>query len=158
MPRRLLFAFALATVAPAALVAQAASVDSATLRTARTLIEVTRAADNFVTVFEKALESEMASGGGQLPPLFLDRFKAAVRADLPRLLEELALIHARTYTRAEMEGAIAFFRSPAGQQYAAKQATISVASAEMGKRWGGALAMRVMSEMIEKGEYTPPGR
>lgn len=137
----------LATQAPA---------DSATLRTAPVLMEVTHTAQTFTSVFEKALEAEAANGPAQIPPLFLERFKAAVQADIPHLIEELALVHARTYTREKMEGFIAFFRTPLGQAYSAKPATISAESAAIGPRWGGALAMRVMSEMIQRGEMPAP--
>ena len=148
---------ALCLAASPRLAAQAAApVDSATLRTARTLMEVTHTAQTFSSVFEKALETEAANAPSQVPPLFLERFKAAVQADLPHLIEELALVHARTYTREEMEGFITFFRTPLGQAYSAKQATISAESAAIGQRWGGALAMRVMSEMIQKGEMPAP--
>lgn len=133
-----------------------APVDSATLRTARTLMEVTHAAQNFTAAFEKALEAEAANAPSQLPPLFLERFKTAVQGEIPHLIEELALVHARTYTREEMEGFITFFRTPVGQAFSAKQGTISAESAAIGRRWGGSLAMKVMSEMIQRGEMAAP--
>lgn len=156
MPRTLAVALLLVLGGTGAARAQAAAPDSATVRSARTLMEVTHAGDNFIAAFEKALESESNEAAAQLPPAFMDRFKAAVRAELPRLVEELAQVHARNYTREELEGFIRFFRTPLGQQYAAKQAVVGVESSTIGQRWGASIAMRVMSEMIERGEMPAP--
>lgn len=158
--RRLLSALALLTALGAPLDGQATApatpIDSATMRTARTLMQVTKAAETFIGVFEGALENQAANAPQQLPPLFLERFKTAVRADLPNLLEEMATVYARTYTREEMEGFITWFRTPSGQAFIAKQVAVTTASSEIGGRWGGAIAMRVMSDMIQKGEMQAP--
>jgi hypothetical protein len=126
------------------------------VRTARTLIEVMHTTQTFTAIFENALSTQVAAAPTQLPPLFLERFKTAVNGALPELLEDLAQLYARTYSRAEMESYITFFRSPAGQSFTAKQAAIGTESATIGQRWGGALAMRVMSDMIQKGEMQAP--
>jgi hypothetical protein len=161
MSRRLLVALAL-LAAPASLQGQAAApaaapVDSATMRSARALLETMRAQDVFIATVEKSLQA--ADGGAnQLPPNFVERFLGAIRTEAPRLIEEMSLIYARNYTRQDMDDFNRFYRTPLGQRMIDKQAVITAESGAMGQRWGAALAMRVMGEMIQNGEMAPPSQ
>jgi hypothetical protein len=138
--------------------APAAPIDSASMRAARGLLVAMHADQVFITTVERSLATAAANGPTQLPPKFMERFLAAVRAELPNLLEQMAQVYARNYTKSEIEAFTAFFKTPTGQAMVAKQGIITAESSEMGQRWGSALAMRVMGEMIQSGEMKPPGQ
>jgi hypothetical protein len=163
MSRRLLVALAL-VAAPAPALAQAAApapaaapIDSATVRSARTLLETMRAQDVFIATVERSLQSSEGAAS-QLPPNFVEKFLAAIRTESPKLIEDMALIYARHYTRQDMDEFNRFYRTPLGQRMIDKQAVITAESGTMGQRWGAALAMRVMGEMMQNGELELPSQ
>lgn len=138
--------------------APAAPIDSATMRAARTLLTAMRADEIFLTTLERSLGAASAGRAAQLPPKFMERFVERVRTEVPALLEQMAQIYARNYTRSEIEAFTAFYKTPTGLAMLAKQGIVSAESSEMGQRWGSALAMKVMGEMIQSGEIKPPGQ
>jgi hypothetical protein len=161
MSRRLLVALALLAV-PASLQGQAAApapapVDSATMRSARVLLTTMRAQDVFIATVEQSLQGAEGAAS-QLPPNFVAKFIAALRTESPKLIEEMAVIYARNYTRQDIEELTRFYRTPLGQRIVDKQAAITAESGAIGQRMGAALAMRVMGEMIQNGEMAPPSQ
>jgi len=154
----MLLAAPLAAQTPTDAPAAAAPIDSATMRAARGLLAAMRADEVFLTTIERSLTSSAAARATQLPPKFMERFVEAVRAELPTLLEQMGQVYARNYTKSELEAFTAFFKTPTGQAMIAKQGIVTAESSELGQRWGSALALRVMGNMIQSGEMKPPGQ
>ena len=156
MTRRLL-ALAALLLAAAPLGAQGSPTpDAATLTAARNLIAAMKGGDAVLIGMEKAMEEQKANAPPQLPPLFFDRVGAAFRAELPTFMEEMAKVYAVHFSRQELDQLTAFYRTPIGVRLAAESGPLGAELATAGQRWGAALAMRVMGEMIEKGEMTVP--
>lgn len=148
----LLFQVALVPAAAA----QDAPLDSNTVRAARDLMTAMRAGEAALTGMNLAMERERTRVPAQLPPLFFDRAKAAFERDLPVLVEQMALIYARHFTRDELNQLTAFYRTPVGVRIAAESGVVGAEASEMAQRWGAALGMKVMQEMITNGEMQVP--
>ncbi|HVX89075.1 MAG TPA: DUF2059 domain-containing protein [Gemmatimonadales bacterium] len=140
---------------PAA-VAQNAPVDSSTMRASRELMAAMRAGEAALTGMNLAMERERTRVPAQLPPLFFDRAKAAFEHDLPELVEQMALIYARHFSRDELVQLTAFYRTPVGVRVANESGLVGAEASEMAQRWGAALGLKVMQEMIAKGEMQVP--
>ncbi|MEO6068530.1 MAG: DUF2059 domain-containing protein [Gemmatimonadales bacterium] len=156
MPLRLLASAALLLALAHPVHSQRAAPDPATVRASRALLLAMKADSVVLVAMEQAMAKQRENGPPQLPPLFFDRMVAAVRTDLPVLVDDLALIYARHFTLQELEQLTVFYRTPLGQRMANESGAIGMETSESGQRWGAALAMRVMGEMIEKGEMQAP--
>lgn len=157
LPALLLLLIGAPTLARAQDTTSRAPIDSATLRAARHVLEIQHAGDVLLASVQASMEQERAAGTNtQIPPLFWDRFMTALRADVPNVLEEMAKVYARHFSKDELDQLAAFYQTPLGARFAKESGSLGAESSEVGRRWGGALAMRVMSDMIQKGEYTPP--
>ena len=100
MRRTLLLA--LVALAPLPLLGQAAPLDSNTVRASRELMVAMRAGEAALTGMNLAMDRERQRVPAQLPPLFFDRAKTAFERDLPELVEKMALIYARHFSRDEL--------------------------------------------------------
>lgn len=69
---------------------------------------------------------------------------------LDQMLDSVAMIYARNFTAAELNEIVAFYRSPTGQKFVAKQASIMQESMVMGQRWGQAVAAELKDRMVEE--------
>ena len=156
MPLRHLASAALLLALAHPVHAQSAAPDPAMVRASHALLLAMKADSVVLVAMEQAMAKQRENGPPQLPPLFFDRVVAAVRTDLPRLVDDLALIYARHFTLQELEQLTAFYRTPLGQRMANESGAIGMEASESGQRWGATLAMRVMGEMIEKGEMQAP--
>lgn len=136
--------------------AQNAPVDSSTMRASRELMVAMRAGEAALTGMNLAMERERARVPAQLPPLFFDRAQTAFSRDLPELVEQMALIYARHFSRDELVQLTAFYRTPVGIRVASESGMVGAEASEMAQRWGAALGMKVMQEMITNGEMQVP--
>ena len=115
-----------------------------------------RAGEAALTGMNLAMDRERQRVPAQLPPLFFDRAKTAFERDLPELVEKMALIYARHFSRDELIQLTAFYRTPVGMRIAAESGVVGAEASEMAQRWGAALGMKVMQEMIANGEMQVP--
>lgn len=101
--------------------AQDQPVDGRRLAMARELISQMRLDDNIRTALAegaRAMPSVMGRGSGERTREALADFTGRLDAVLPELMDADAEISAQIYSQAELEGALAFYRGPAGQAIA----------------------------------------
>jgi uncharacterized protein len=156
MTRRIVVLFTLLLAALPLRAQGTTTPDAATLTVARNLLTAMKAGEAVIVGMDKAMVEQKASAPPQVPPLFFDRVGAAFRSELPALLEDMAKTYAAHFSKQEMEQLTTFYRTPIGVRLATESGPLGTELAATGQRWGAALAMRVMGDMIEKGEMTMP--
>lgn len=104
----------------------------------RTLLELTGGA----SMGSKILEAMLSQIESQrdAPAGFGDEFRALAAKD--DLLSRLVPIYVKNLTDADIDGAIAFYRSPAGRDLAKAQPIILQQSMDAGQLWGQELAKK----------------
>jgi hypothetical protein len=75
----------------------------------------------------------------------------------PRELEDAVVpLYLASFTAAELDEMLAFYRSPVGEKLLRKQPEIFRASNEAGRQWATDLTFRLRTRLTEKG-FPPPG-
>jgi uncharacterized protein len=124
-----------------------------TLTAARELIQVTNATEQFKAVLPVLFQNLKAAVVQNRPevekqydamiPVFNQ--KAAQRLD--ELANAMATIYARTFTADELHDIAAFYRSPTGQKFIARQQSIVQQSMALGQQFGREVANDVQQEI-----------
>jgi uncharacterized protein len=142
-------------VLPLTLRAQAAagsgSLDPNRLNAAKRLVQASGAQGIILKSIELTLPSQRAQNP-TIPPEFWDRFSAKARADVGRLVDSLAPVYARRFSRAELEQLVAFYESPVGRHIVSEQGSIAQESQQLGVRWGTRLGAAVAVDMANEGK------
>ncbi len=119
----------------------------------RELIEVsnmTKIADQIVdqifTLYEKTIPS--------VPKEIWKQFRVEMKAD--DFVEIVVPIYAKHYTREDIKGLIAFYRTPLGKKVIEKQGLIAKESMAAGMSYGQGVAKKIISRLLEKGYKLPP--
>jgi uncharacterized protein len=103
----------------------------------------------------KSIELTLPAKRAQNPtinPEFWDRFTTKARAEIGVLVDSLAPIYARRFSKAELEQLVAFYESPVGRHIVADQADIVQESQQLGVRWGTRLGAAIAVELANEGE------
>lgn len=79
----------------------------------------------------------------QIPAEFWTRFEARIIKDVPQLVDSIAVLYAQRFTQQELEGMLAFYRSPVGRRLRELQPGLVGESSAIGQRWG----MRIGAEI-----------
>ena len=154
MKFRLLLAGALAAfvLVPAPVAAQTPAPDARKTAVIRQLLDVLHAADLMVGAMEANIPAQRAAAAaGGLPPVFWDRRLAAARARRGELLDALVPVYARAYDLSELEGLVAFYKSPLGQRVIALQPGLLQESTEAGQVWGERIGAAVGEQLAREG-------
>lgn len=118
---------------------------------ARQLLEATGGSEMALQMMEQMMQSLDAQPG--LPPEFSERFLEEVD---PAELEELLLpVYVKHLTASEMEAALEFYRSPAGQSILKKMPLVMEESIRLGQQWGMEVAQRVVEKMEQEERAVP---
>lgn len=147
----LLAALALLVV-PAGLLAQD-SVPSTRHALIREVMQLTRVAEQSLSVMEKAVEGQRAMNP-DIPGVFWDRFLVRAKEEIGELLAMLVPVYEEAFSLEDLQGLVAFYRSPVGRRLMAAQPTLVQASMEVGERWGARLGAEV-GEEIQNSSATP---
>ena len=154
MKLRLLLAGALAAfvLVPAPVAAQTPAPDARKTAVIRQLLDVLHAADLMVGAMEANIPAQRAaSAAAGIPPVFWDRLLAAARARRGELLDALVPVYARAYDLSELEGLVAFYKSPLGQRVIALQPGLLQESTEAGQVWGERIGAAVGEQLAREG-------
>ena len=139
-----------ATVAlPLALQAQAPDQDRMAL--ARQVIKASGAEALMVSSIDANLPAQREKNPS-VPAEFWDRIAARARADIGGLVDSLAPIYAKRFTKPELEQLLTFYKIPVGRHVLAEQGSIAQESQQMGMRWGTRLGAAVAVEMANEGK------
>ena len=128
--------------------APAAKIDSKEAKV-RKLMQLTGARELGDQTINQMMEQFKESK--DLPPGFAEKFKELAQSD--GLVERLVPIYKRNLEESDIDGAIAFYNSRAGQNFIRAQQSIVKESMEIGGEWGKELATRTMDALNK--EATP---
>lgn len=125
---------------------QAAAATAAKEKKVRALLEVTGASKLGQQVMD-AMTAQFAQIP-ELPEGFIQEFKRLARpADL---IDLIVPIYTKHLAEEDLDALIAFYKTPTGQRFIAKQPVITQESMEAGQRWGESLARRVLDSLDRK--------
>jgi hypothetical protein len=125
--------------------------DASQLGLAKRLVQASGAESIILKSIELALPAQRAQNP-TINPEFWDRFTAKARADVRVLVDSLAPIYARRFSKAELEQLVAFYESPVGRHIVAEQGAIAQEGQELGVRWGTRLGAAVAVELANEGK------
>ena len=142
-------------VLPVALHAQSGAgdkgLDANQLGLAKRLVQASGAEAIIMKSLELALPAQRAQNP-TINPEFWNRFTAKARAEVRVLVDSLAPIYGRRFSKAELEQLVAFYESPVGRHVVADQGDIAQESQELGIRWGTRLGAAIAVEMANEGK------
>ncbi|MDR1828797.1 MAG: DUF2059 domain-containing protein, partial [Methylobacteriaceae bacterium] len=78
----------------------------------------------------------------------LARFSAKLESELPNFVDLVARAYAGKFTDEELSALLAFYQSPTGQMFVAKQPEMVQAVSDTGQEWGRRMALQVLQEYI----------
>jgi hypothetical protein len=134
--------------APAAPAAPADAALAAKEEKVRKLLRLTGSGAAAQQVLDKMLEQFRKMP--QLPAGFVDKFKA--KADVKALTDLAVPSYVKHLDDATLDAAIAFYETPAGQQWVAAQPAMMSEAMVAGQMWGTRTASEVMKELKEAKE------
>ncbi len=121
----------------------------------RQILEETKTAEMLLTAIETNLPAQRAASPG-IPAVFWERLVAAARTQRGDLIEALVPIYARNFELSELEGLLAFYRSPLGRRLLAIQPALMRDSAQAGQVWGMQLGMAIGEQLGKEGVVLKP--
>lgn len=131
---------------PGAALAQAKA-EPAKNRDIRTLLKLTGASKMAGQMMSRMVQS-LKPAFPQVPDEVWSKF--IKRADPDSLIELIVPIYAKHLSHKDIKGLIAFYKSPLGRRFVAKQPQIMAESMQAGQIWGRKMAMQVVSEIKKK--------
>jgi hypothetical protein len=131
------------TAAPAVQDTPAASAKEKKIRK---LLEVTGSSAMGKQVMDAMLNS--FSGNPGLPAGFIEKFKETAQPD--KLVELIIPIYLNNLDEETIDGALAFFETPAGKKFIKAQPTIVQQSMAAGQKWGAEMAEKTLKALNEK--------
>ncbi|MEO1620820.1 MAG: DUF2059 domain-containing protein [Cyanobacteria bacterium J06632_3] len=118
------------------------------------LLALTNADDLSIQVME-GLITQFRQLAPEVPDEWWDRFIAKV--DDTDFNSLIIPIYERNFTAEEMDGIIAFYRTPVGQSVIAKMPAVTQDSIMVGQTWGVSIAEELMRELEADGyQLSPP--
>jgi hypothetical protein len=126
------------------------------LAIARELVATSRAAENAKALLPsimQLLKPAIVQGRPQVEKdfdAFAPRLMESFSAVVGKLIDQVVVIYATSFTVAEMKDIIAFYRGPAGQALLAKSPAIAQQSMAAGQRIGAEIGRELQSRMIEE--------
>ncbi len=121
----------------------------------RQILEVTRAADQVIGVIEASVPAQRASNP-RIPAVFWDRFLVQARERRGEFVDSVVPLYSRTFTLAELNALLAFYRSPFGQRLLEVQPVIMQESMQLGQRWGARIGAEIGQQLAAEGVRIQP--
>ena len=115
-------------------------------RKVRELLVLTGAAQMGQQVMDSMSEQFRSLPG--LPPGFLDEFKKVAKPD--DLVELVVPIYLENVSEADVDAAIAYWGSPAGQRMAQAMPKLNAEAMAAGQQWGTQLAEETLRRLAER--------
>jgi uncharacterized protein len=123
------------------------------LAAAREVIDVIKPAEQFKTILPTLFQNFRAAIVQSRPEVekqydaMIPLFNQSAQKRLGELTDTIVAIYARNFTVAELHDITAFYRSPTGQKFIERQATLSQQSLAAGQQFGQAVASDVQQQM-----------
>lgn len=148
-------AFFLAAIVGTPAYAQTAP-DSARVAQARILVELAGTGDQIVVAIDAAIplmrQAISAPSSGLTPrqvEQYIAAFRTEIRAELPQVLDEVALEYARIFSDDDIAALIAFYSSESGRRFVQRAPDLQRAAQAVGERAGQRAGARAL-ESIRK--------
>lgn len=135
--------------------AQAPAVDARKTEVIRQILQETMAADAMLAAIEVSLPAQRVANPA-IPGVFWDRLLDTAKAQRGQLLDMLVPVYARRFELPDLEGLLAFYRSPLGRRLIAIQPSIVRDSGQIGQRWGAQLGAMVSEQLAKEGVQLNP--
>ena len=135
--------------------AQTAAPDARKTEVSRQVLEETKAADAILASIEVSLPAQRAANPA-IPAIFWDRILETAKAQRGQLLDILVPVYAQNFELPDLEGLLAFYRSPLGRRLIALQPAILRDSAQIGQKWGAQLGATVSEQLAKEGVQLKP--
>jgi uncharacterized protein len=116
--------------------------DKGRLTAARQVLDASGTVDIMVQALKAAIPAQRLANPS-IPAEFWTRFEARLMQDLPQLVDSIAVLYASRFTQQELQGLLAFHRSPLGQRVRTLQPTLVSESTAMGQRWGARIGAEI---------------
>ncbi|WP_299619530.1 DUF2059 domain-containing protein [Pelagibius sp.] len=137
--------------------AGAAGAQSAKAEKARELFRVFQAEGMMEQMFEAAF-AQMNTMTQQMHPelpsevstIIHDEVLAVLKESMPLLIDEVAEVYERVFTEEELDGMLAFYKSPIGQSMIKKMPAMMAETVQMSQRWGMALFQDLPGRVEER--------
>lgn len=126
--------------------AAAQAPDKARLSAARQVLEASGTVDIMVQALKAAIPAQRAANPA-IPAEFWTRFETRMMGDLPQLVDSIAVLYASRFTQQELQGLLAFHRSPLGRRVRQLQPGLVSESTAMGQRWGARIGSEIGASM-----------
>ncbi len=133
---------ALASATPA--VAQAP--DAAHLAAAHRALDASGTIATMIAAMRANLPAQRAAMP-QVPAEFWPRFEAQIIRRAPELVDSIAVLYARKFSVAELDGMTAFYNSVVGKRLRDLQPELVTESSQIGQRWGARIGAAVGSAL-----------
>jgi hypothetical protein len=151
--------------APPACMKDGAPVPDDYMQLGRDMMVVTKANDRMTQILDAMLPSVIEMARKTQPDISnedLTTFMAMVREEmvkaLPRLVDANACLYIEHFSREELAGIVAWYRSPLGQKVIAENPAIVKEALPLGRAWGEqagrAAIQREIARYRSKGEHT----
>ncbi len=157
MRRAFAAAFVLITASAAA---PARADDASRLQAARTIVEVTHAADNlrrFLPTFSQQMRPLLLQSGADAKEVdtFMTEIGKRFAAQTDSFVDLAAQVYAREFSQDDLDALLAFYRMPAGQHLLDKQVVITQGMVAVGQQWGQAVARQVLDDFAKRKAQDP---
>ena len=124
------------------------NVDPAKEKSIRNLLEITG-----MPKLAEQMMSQMLDGMAKSTPSvsneIWDRFKKKLNPN--ELVDLMIPVYDKYYTQADVDGMVAFYRTPLGQKVIATLPAVSRDSMQIGQEWGSEKAREVLEELKKEG-------
>lgn len=131
------------------------------LAAARELVSVSRAADHMKAMLPaimQALKPAVVQGRAEVAreyDVLAPALMKSMSGRVGEMVDQIAVLYAKTFTAAEMKEVTAFYRGPTGQKFLEKTPALMQQSMAIGQRMGsqigGELRARMIEELTKKG-------
>jgi len=109
----------------------------------RKLLEITGASSSGKQIMDAMLDA--FSKSPNLPEGFIEKFKETANPD--GLIEIIVPIYLKNLDEDSIDGAIAFYESPAGKKFVKAQPVLIKESMEAGQKWGAEAAQKTLKAL-----------
>ena len=109
--------------------------DAVRLSAAHRFLEASGSVETMVAAMRANLPAQRMANP-QIPAEFWNRFEARIVAEVPQLIDSIAVLYAAKFTQQELDALVAFYRSPTGLRLRELQPSLVTESSAIGQRWG----------------------
>ena len=129
--------------------------DSEKAQVVHQILDVTRAADQVITVIEAAIPTQRAALPA-IPAVFWDRLLEQVRQRRGELIDTMVPVWTSTFSLEELKGLLQFYQTPLGKRLLDAQPVLVREAMAAGQRWGSQIGADIGRQLAAEGVKVGP--